>query len=61
MSDQTWEIKGKIQFFDTMTRDDGKNLNKPLAGVTVEIHGANVGRIYDSWGKVFTDSEETSA
>jgi hypothetical protein len=57
MSDQTWEIKGKIQFFDTMTRDDGKNLNKPLAGVTVEIHGANVGRIYDSWGKVFTDSE----
>jgi len=57
MSDQTWEIKGKIQFFDTMTRDDGKNFNKPLAGVTVEIHGANVGRIYDSWGKVFTDSE----
>jgi hypothetical protein len=51
MSDQTWEIKGKIQFFDRMTRDDGKNLNKPLAGVTVEIHGANVGRIYDSGAK----------
>ena len=55
-ADQTWEVKGKIQFFDTMTRDDGKNINKPLAGCTVEIHGANVGRIYDSWGKVFTDS-----
>lgn len=57
MPDQTWEVKGKIQFFDTMTRDDGKNMNKPLAGATVEIHGANVGRLYDSWGKVFTDSE----
>src|SRR5688572_17620749 len=55
--DQTWEIKGKIQFFDTMTRDDGKNLDKPLARCTVEIHGANVGRLYDSWGKVYTDSE----
>ncbi len=57
MSDQTWEITGKIQFFDTMTRNDGKNMNKPLAGITVEIHGANVGRLYDSWGKVYTDSE----
>lgn len=57
MADQTWEITGKIQFFDTMTRDDGKNLNKPLAGVTVEVHGANVGRVYDSWGKVYTDAD----
>ncbi len=53
-ADQTWTVSGTIQVEESTTT--GSTQIRPLKGVEVEVLGANVGRIYGSWGTVHTDS-----
>ena len=52
-ADQTWTISGTVMVEDKSTTRT--MATHPIPGATVEIHGADIGRIYSSWGTVFTD------
>ena len=55
-ADCSWTVRGKIEVRESVTDPAGTQHDRGLKSVQVKVSAATVGRVYNSWGTVYTNS-----